>query len=103
MGGRRLGGDGNLDEKAGRIAQPKAVAGKMLRRIQRVAAIGLGALLKVRQIFGKTAEREMVQFLAFALDDRSPALILAESFELERAAALRNVETEIGIEPLRRL
>ena len=44
----------------------------------------------------------MVQFLAFALDDRSPALILAEGLELERAAAHRDVETKIRIEPLRR-
>jgi hypothetical protein len=44
-----------------------------------------------------------MQLLAFALDYGSPALVLAECFELERAAAHRNLETEIGIEPLRRL
>ena len=103
MGGRGLGGDLDLDEQAGRIAQPKTVAGEILRRIERLAAVGFGAFLQVRQVVGETAKREVVQFLAFALDECSPALVLAESFELERAAALRNVETEIRIEPLRRL
>jgi hypothetical protein len=53
---RRFGGDRDLDEQACRIAQPKTVAGKTLRRIERLAAIGFRALLQVRQVAGKTAE-----------------------------------------------
>ena len=100
--GETFGSDLDLEQETGRIAQPEAVALEAARRIDEFDAARLGAFLQIGQIVRIAAEREMVERLALSLPHHAPALVVAECLEAERAAGLLNIQSEIGIEPLRR-
>jgi hypothetical protein len=99
---RDLGRDLDLDQQAGRIAKPEAVALETLGRIEQLDAVPFGALLQIGQVVRVTAEREMMQLLAFALHHHAPTLVMAGGPQRERVASGVNVEAEVRIEPLRR-
>ena len=99
---RDLGRDLDLDQQAGRIAKPEAVALETLGRIEQLDAVPFGALLQIGQVVRVAAEREMMQLLALALHHHAPTLVMAGGLQRERVAGGVNVEAEVRIEPLRR-
>ena len=99
--GRHLGPDLDLDQDVFGIAEPEAVAREAGRRIDQLDAAALDTRLQPRQILGVTAEREMMQRFGLALDNRAPAVLVAEGHDRQSVAVARDVETEIAVELLR--
>jgi hypothetical protein len=81
------------------IAEPQPVAFEARRRRQPLDMQDRKPIAKARQVVLERAERDELQLLARALDDRAPAMRMAVGVDVQPAALLTQVEAEARIEP----
>src|SRR5262245_54720161 len=96
---RRFLRDADFDRRAVRIAEPEPVRLRTGRRVDAFDPQGVEPLAKAREVVLEGAERDELQLLARAFDDRAPAVRVAVGVEAQPVVLLAQVEAEARIKP----
>ena len=80
------------------VAEPEAVRLEARRRVDQLDALALDAFLQAVDVLGVAAERQVVQRLGLAFDDRAPGVFMTEGLELQGIALAHHIQPEIGVE-----